>query len=124
MTDIDLTPMNEATARALFAEQYAARVLDQIDPPTPEAAAELRINVRNTAKQAWDDGNVDDDTVLEYRELALAATLTNWRNVARQAWQQGHDTPRDYVIDQTLDGQDPQVIIGPSEPNPYEEATA
>lgn len=89
MTGIDLTPMNEATARALFAEQYADYSVRAQEEASVEELAELRIQVRDAAKAAWDAGIVVEDTVFRYRELALAATLVNWKSVARQAWAVG-----------------------------------
>ena len=86
MTDIDLTPMNEATARALFAEDLAEQCIRRQPQETAEKAAEARIQFRNYALNSWDRGTVNDDTVYRYRELALAATLTTWKDVARQAW--------------------------------------
>ncbi|NVC23379.1 hypothetical protein E7Z53_07970 [Kocuria salina] len=90
MTDIDLTPMNEATARALFAEQYAERFINAQDGLTVEQLAQYRIEVRQHALTAWDRGVIQHETMIEYRELALAATLTTWKDVARQAWKQGY----------------------------------
>ena len=86
MSDLNLTPMNEGTARALFAEQYAERFVNAQVGYTPEQYAELRIKVREGAKEAWHAGTVPHETLIEYRELALAATLNNWQDVARQAW--------------------------------------
>ena len=88
MTDIDLTPMNEATARALFAEDLAEQCIRRQPQETAEKAAAARIQFRNYALNSWDRGTVNEDTVYRYRELALAATLTTWKDVARQAWEQ------------------------------------
>lgn len=91
MTDIDLTPMNEATARALFAEDLAERCVRRLpDTATTEEKAKTRIHFREYALNSWDRGTVHEDEVLRYRELALAATLATWKDVARQAWKQGY----------------------------------
>lgn len=90
MTDIDLTPMNEATARALFAEDLAEQCIRRQPQETAEKAAAARIQFRQYALNSWDRGTVNEDTVYRYRELALAATLTTWKDVARQAWKQGY----------------------------------
>lgn len=86
MDDIDLTPMNEAAARALFAEELSDRYIRSMPPLSPEQKAERRIQFRESFLSDWDAGIIDGDTVLHYRELALAATLKNWRSVAEQAW--------------------------------------
>ncbi|WP_229586330.1 hypothetical protein [Kocuria sp. CCUG 69068] len=86
MTDIDLTPMNEATARALFAEDLAEQCIRRQPQESAEKAAAARIWLREYALNRWDTGTVNQDTVYRYRELALAATLTTWKDVARQAW--------------------------------------
>jgi hypothetical protein len=85
VTDIDLTPMNEAAARALFAEQYAERFINAQDDLTVEQLAHTRIEVRQSALAAWDSGLVPHESMIEYRELALAATLVNWKSIAAQA---------------------------------------
>lgn len=117
MTDIDLTPMNEATARALFAEQYAERFITAQEGLTVEQLAHYRIEVRQNALAAWDRGVIPHETMIEYRELALAATLTTWKDVARQAWvlayQQGVEDERTSV--------DHGRGLTPARVNPYEE---
>lgn len=87
MPDIDLTPMNEAAARALFAEDLADRYIRRMPPLSAEQKAEHRIRFREAFARDWDAGIIDGDTVLRFRELALAATLVNWKDVARQAWE-------------------------------------
>lgn len=119
MPDIDLTPMNEATARELFAHVTTENALQKMDL-TPEEEPVMRLRWQENMRLHWDDTPATDDKKLYFRELALAATLTTWKDVARQAWQQGHETPRDYVVDLTLGGEDAHVIVGPPQPNPYD----
>lgn len=91
MTDIDLTPMNEAAARALFAEDLADQCARRLpETATAEERASTRIHFRGYALSSWDNGTVSGDALIHFRELALAATLVNWQDVARQAWQEGY----------------------------------
>lgn len=85
MPDIDLTPMNEAAARALFAEDLAEQCIRRQTEMTAEKKAQARIQFREYALNSWDRETVNGDTVLRFRELALAATLVNWKSVASQA---------------------------------------
>lgn len=89
MTDIDLTPMNEATARELFAHIATENAIRKMNVPD-EQQAQTRIQWRENMRRHWDEMPAHDDGRLYYRELALVATLTTWKDVARQAWSQGY----------------------------------
>ena len=88
----DLTPMNEAAARALFAEdaaQRAERYALQAEPRkySAEQTAELMAASRKLANQNWDlPDSVDPMTKTFYRERALAVSLASWQPLAEQVW--------------------------------------
>lgn len=88
MTDIDLTPTNEAAARALFAEDAVQRTekAGKEKGRPPEEVTDLMRQARGLANRRWERGDVDPLTLTIYRERALAITLASWKDVARQAW--------------------------------------
>lgn len=111
MTDIDLTEAVEAAARDLWIRSTHQGV--------PEGLIE---QVHADAAKCWDEGGLSHSEKHYWREIILPVVTAAHRPIARQAWHQGHETPRGYVVDLTLGGEDAHVIPGPPEPNPYEDA--
>lgn len=89
MTDIDLTPTNEAAARELYAAECVDRFENQAPAAMPaETKARMMAEVRKMARDNWDSDNLHEMTKLKYRELALAVLLVTHKDIARQAWDQ------------------------------------
>jgi DNA primase len=93
MTEIDLTPATEAAARTLFAEDLADRCVRRLpDTATAEEKQETHDYFIDYALLTWDSGKANQDEVLRYRKLALAAIGVMWKDVARQAWEHCRNT--------------------------------
>ena len=87
MTNIDLTPTNEAAARELFAADNVARLEECLSPEIPpETKASMMNDVREISRDSWNSGQVHPMVKLEYRERALAVLLVTHKDIARQAW--------------------------------------